>query len=515
MADPATPALIAAPARRDSGIVAAVVAITALAFLSGVTGDFVSWDDDTNFTNNQHFRGLGWAQIRWAFTTLHFGVYQPLAWLALELQFVVGGLSPAVYHLVSWLLHALNAALVFRLLRSLLARASDDASDARRTSWCAAAGALLWALHPLRAEAVAWASCQSYLLATMFALLATLAYLRVADGGRSRPWQWRLATFGLYTAAVLSKAEAVLLPLVWLVLDVYPLGRLGGSAGWFRNARVRRIWAEKLPFLAIAVGGAITAVAARAHENYLASLEMTGVGPRLAHAAAAVWLYLGKTLAPWTLSPFYPRPPELARGLAAPLYAVAAIAAIGVTVLLVRFARRVPALCAAWIAYLVFLLPHAGLVRIGNQLGADRYTYLSSIGFAAAIAGGLGWLARGATQARRRALVGSVAAAALVLAVLAVRQTDVWDSSESLWSFTYERTGAASGHVANNWGAVLIGQRRYAEAVEVLSRAVKLSPRNSKAFHNLGIALSQTGADVAAAGALAEAARLREQAAVR
>ena len=357
-------------------------------------------------------------------------------------------------------------------------------------------------------EAVAWASCQPYLLATTFALLATLAYLRVADRGRSRRW-W-LARCGLYLAAVLSKAEAIPLPLVWLVLDVYPLGRLGGSAGW-SGAPVRRVWAEKLPFLAVAAGAAIAAVAARAHEHQLAEPGDDRRGPRLAHAAAAVWLYLGKTLAPWTLSPFYPRPPELARGLAAPLYAGAALAAIAVTLLLVRFARRVPALCAAWIAYLVFLLPHAGLVRIGNQLGADRYTYLSSIGFAAAIAGGLGWLARRATQARRRALVGSVAAAALVLAVLAVRQTDVWNNSESLWSFTYERSGAASGHVANNWGAVLIGQRRYAEAVEVLSRAVALSPRNSKAFHNLALALSMTGA-TAAATALAEATRLRDQA---
>jgi protein O-mannosyl-transferase len=505
---------IAAPARRDTGILAAVVAVTALVFLSGVTGNFVSWDDDINFTNNEHFRGLGWAQIQWAFTTFHLGVYQPLAWLTLELQFVVGGLSPVIYHLVSWLLHALNAALVYRLLIALLRRSSGDTFDPGRTAWPAAAGALLWALHPLRAEAVAWASCQPYLLATMFALLATLAYLRVAERGRSRRW-W-LATLGLYLAAVLSKAEAIPLPLAWLVLDVYPLQRVGGTAGWFGGPRVRRVWAEKLPFLAVAAGAAVAAVAARAQEHQLASLEMTGVGPRLAHAAPAVWLYLGKTLAPWTLSPYYPRPPELARGLAAPLYAGAASAAIAVTLLLIRFARRVPALCAAWIAYLVFLLPHAGLVRIGNQLGADRYTYLSSIGFAAAIAGGLSWLARGgATQARRRALVGSVAAAALVLAVLAARQTDVWDDSESLWSFTYERSGAASGHVANNWGAVLIGQRRFAEAVEVLSRAVKLSPRNGKAFHNLGIALSQTGADVAAATALAEAARLRGQAAVQ
>jgi hypothetical protein len=512
----ATPAATRAPpAHRDGATVAVVVAITALAFLSAVGGDFLSWDDDVNFTNNQSFRGLGWAQIAWASTTFHLGVYQPLAWLALELQFVVGGASPFVYHLTSWLLHALNAALVYRLCAALVARGSD-APEPRRTSRAAAAAALLWALHPLRVEAVAWASCQPYLLATSFALLATLAHLRAADGpdaGRSRRW-W-LASIGLYAAAVASKAEAIMLPLCWLVLDVYPLRRLGGEAGWWRGAGVRRVWAEKLPLLAIAVGASIAAVAARAHEHHLVGLETTGIGPRLAHAAAAVWLYVGKTLAPWTLSPYYPRPPDLARGLAAPVYAVGAAAAIAVTVVVVRMVRRLPALAAAWIAYLLFLLPHAGLVRIGSQLGSDRYTYLSSIAFAAAVAGGLAWLARVATPARRQAVAAAVAGAVLALGVLAVRQTDVWDDTESLWSHAYERTGAVSGHVANNWGAVLISQKRYAEAVEVLSRAVELSPRNGKAFHNLGIALTATGADTAAAAAFAEETRLRTQAPIR
>ena len=213
---------------------------------------------------------------------------------------------------------------------------------------------------------------------------------------------------------------------------------------------------------------------------------------------------------PWTLSPYYPRPAELARGLAAPATAAAAAGAIAVTVLLVWRARRVPALCAAWITYLVFLLPHTGLVRIGGQLGADRYTYLSSVAFAAAAAGGLAWLARSAVPGsrRRRALAPSLAAVMIVLAVLSVRQTDVWESTETLWAFTYERSGTTSGNVANNWGAVLLQQRRYAEAVPVLSRAVALSPRNAKAFHNLGIALTQTGADAAASAAFAEETRL-------
>ena len=444
----------------------------------------MSWDDDINFTGNPHFRGLGWAQIRWAFTTFHLGVYQPLAWLALELQFVVGGLSPAVYHLVSWLLHALNAALVYRLLivaaraggrrRVRAPTAADAVAGGGGGAAVGAAPAARRRRSPGRpASRTCWRPRSR--CSRRSPICASPTEAARGDGGWPRS--------GLYLAAVLVEGRGASRCRWsgWCWTSTRCGGWAAPRAG-AGGARVRRVWAEKLPFLAVAVGAAIAAVAARAHEHHLASLEMTGVGPRLAHAAAAVWLYLGKTLAPWTLSPFYPRPPELARGLAAPLYAGAAIAAIAVTVLLVCFARRVPALCAAWIAYLVFLLPHAGLVRIGNQLGADRYTYLSSIGFAAAIAGGLGWLARGATQARRRALVGSVAAAALVLAVLAVRQTDVWDNSESLWSFTYERSGAASGHVANNWGAVLLRQRRYAEAVEVLSRAVALSPRNARRF---------------------------------
>jgi hypothetical protein len=483
--------------------ISVVVAATAIVFVSALTGEFVSWDDDVNFTHNPHFQGLGWTQVPWAFTTFHLGVYQPLAWLALAAQFAIGGLSPVIYHVTSWLLHVLNAALVYLLLVALLERASPDGP---RATWPAVAGALLWSLHPLRVEAAAWASCQPYLLATSFALLATLAHLHVAGGGGAR---WWLARLGLYVAAVLSKAEAIPLPLVWLVLDVYPLRRLGTAVGWW-SAGARRVWLEKLPLVAVAAGAAIVAVAARAQGHHLTNLEMAGVGARLAHAALAVWFYLGKTLAPWTLSPYYPRPELLARGLAHPATAGAALAALGVTALIVWQARRVPALCAAWIVYLLFLLPHAGLVRIGNQLGSDRYTYLSSLGFAAAIAAGVQGLARGENApARRRWLTRSVSAVAVVLAVFSVRQIDVWSSSESLWSFAYERSGAVNGHVANNWGAVLIGRRRYAEAVEVLSRAVELSPRNDKAFHNLGVALTATGADRAAATAFAEETRIR------
>jgi len=136
----------------------------------------------------------------------------------------------------------------------------------------------------------------------------------------------------------------------------------------------------------------------------------------------------------------------------------------------------------------------------------------TQLAFAAAAAGGLAWLARSAVPGslRRRVLAPSLAAVMAVLAVLSVRQTDVWESTETLWAFTYERSGTTSGNVANNWGAVLLQQGRYAEAAAVLARAVALSPRNAKAFHNLGIALTHAGADAAAKAAFAEETRLSD-----
>ena len=215
-------------------IVVALAVVAATAFLPALNNGFLAFDDDENFLDNASFRGLGPSQIRWAWTTFLLGVYQPLAWMLLELEYVLAGLNPRGYHLVSIGLHAAVAVALFALIVAILRRCGWPANQAPgreiHLQLAAALAAALFAVHPLRVEVVAWASCQPYLPCALFSILTILAYLRThdepadADGGRRRAWM--MVTLALFTAALLSKAVAVTLPLVLLAIDVYPLCRL-------------------------------------------------------------------------------------------------------------------------------------------------------------------------------------------------------------------------------------------------------------------------------------------------
>src|SRR5262249_42631508 len=230
-----------------------LVLLVVAAFLPVLGNDFVNWDDQVNFLGNPDFRGLGWPQVRWAWTTFLLGVYQPLAWLLLEAQYVVGGPDPRGYHLVSLLLHAANAVALYALTAALLARCRPHIF--LHGPWARALGAglapALFAVHPLRVEAVAWASCQPYLPCALFSMLAVLAYLRAVDEGPSPRWGWLAASLALAAAAMLSKAVALSLPAVLVILDVYPLRRLGGGPGRWLGPSARKVWLEKLPFFAL------------------------------------------------------------------------------------------------------------------------------------------------------------------------------------------------------------------------------------------------------------------------
>jgi hypothetical protein len=203
------------------------------AFAPIVNNGFVGWDDQPNFEENPAFRGLGWPQLHWAWTTRLLGVYQPLSWMLFEAEYALGGLNPRVYHLTSLILLVLNALVLDALVVALLIRCRPE--QYRRHPVAvhagAAAAAALFMAHPLRVEVVAWASCQPYLPCALFLMLAVLAYLRAHPPEGPTRRGWALAALGLYVAAVLSKAVAVPLPLVFLILDVYPLRRLGWGRG--------------------------------------------------------------------------------------------------------------------------------------------------------------------------------------------------------------------------------------------------------------------------------------------
>jgi Flp pilus assembly protein TadD len=511
-------------------------ALAFLAFLPTLQATFVNWDDETSFLTNTAYRGLGWAQLRWMLTTTFLGHWSPLTWMTWNLNYVAGGLDPWGYHLGNLLLHSANVALLWLVARRLLAVGSSAATTSSTVAAGATIAALVWGLHPLRAEAVAWASARRDVLCGLFYLLAVLAYLRgVARGAGIERRCWALS-LGAFAAALSSKTIAMTLPLTLLLLDVYPLRRRG--LGWWILAR------EKLPYAMLAAAAGVVAFVARQEGGNITAYTQYGAGARLALAAYTLWFSWWKSLWPAGLSPMYELPQRVDLSQARFLGALLAVAALTATLVLLR--RRWPAGLAAWAQSVVVLVPISGVVHSGNQLAADRYSYLSGLGFAVLAGAGLVWALRHAAGRPARRWVHPLAwvSAALVVVALGVaarEQAAIWKDSETLWRRAVEvdptcslcesnlgrvvarpgRFADAETHVRRaialrpdrpgpheNMGTITLAQGRYREAEEHFRRAATLHPDRAASRNALGVALASQGRDREAEAEFQEAARL-------
>ncbi|HUG36257.1 MAG TPA: hypothetical protein VML54_04870 [Candidatus Limnocylindrales bacterium] len=399
------------------GLPALVAGLSIAAFLPALGHGFVNWDDALNFVDNPSYRGLGPRQLGWMLTAVHAGHYTPLTWLTLGLDYVLWGMDARGYHLTSVLLHAATAVAFYFVSLRLLRRAATAGPDPRRDTGLrigAAVAALLFAVHPLRAESVAWVTERRDVLSGLFFLSAIGAYLRAVDGDRVRPtWYW--ASVGLGAGAFLSKASTVPLPAVLLLLDVYPLRRLGGAQGW----RVKRVWLEKLPFVAIAVPVTVVAIAALQSLGNTPSFTQMPLTLRAMIAVYGLAFYLLASIVPLDLSPLYQLPITITWFHFALVGAVLGVALV----------RRWPAFTAAVGAYVLILLPVLRLLQGGPQIVADRYSYLACLGWA---------LLAGAVVARpwKHAAAARALAAVWIVALFALtwQQALVWRSSVTLWS---------------------------------------------------------------------------------
>jgi protein O-mannosyl-transferase len=505
---PAPPSSGSPPDWRLRAFALLPVLAASAAFAPAVAGDFVDWDDFDNFLENRAYRGLGWAQVCWAWTTFHVGVYQPLGWMLLGAQYALWGLDPRGYHVVSLLLHAANAAALYAVCVALLSRCRPEGGGER--PWSprrgSALAAALFMAHPQRAEVVAWASCQTYLPCALFALLSVLAYLHAHPEGRPARVGWGVGAFGLFVAALLCKAAAVGLPLVLLILDVYPLRRWGGARG-FSGPEARRAWVEKLPYFALSLVFTVLALEARAHARDLLGVVADQGTPaaRAAQACYGAWFYLAKALWPVGLSAYYPLPATIA--WSDPPFLLAGLLLVGVTAALIAGRRRWPALLAGWISYLAILAPSSGLVRAGGQIAADRYSYLPLMGPVVLAAAGLARLA--AHRGRRRATLGVAAAALAVLVALSWRQCLTWRSSTALWGHALALAADPPPELLNYHGAALGRAGRAEASLDDFRRATLAAPDYAEARRNLGAALVQLGRLDEAEAQLAAAVRLR------
>ena len=440
------------------------VALSLLVFLafSPVLGNgFTNYDDPSYVTaNNQVKEGLSAEGVRWAFSTFHFYNWHPLTWMSHMVDVKLYGLNPAGHHLTSLLIHIANSVLLFLLLHTT--------TGAPGRSACVAA---LFALHPLHVEPVAWVSGRKDVLCTLFMLLALFAYREYARTGK-------VATYVLcallYAAGLMSKGMLVSFPLVLLLLDFWPLGRVrrdpqdaGGTGIVFRGETMRRLVLEKIPLAALAAGSSIV--------TYLAQREsgaMPADGSLLANAANAIWnfaAYILKMLWPAGLAVYYPLAPV------PPWKVVLALTVIGaVSAVAVRAAARFPWLAVGWFWYVVTLFPVAGFVRLGHHAMADRYTYIPLIGlFLVAAWGGAELFER--LRIPKAARAGSAVAVLAACLVLTYQQAGRWHDSVTLFRYALEVT--ENNDLAHkNLGAALAGQGKYVEALQHVTESLRIRP---------------------------------------
>lgn len=462
--------------RAAPAIVAALAVIT---YLPALSAGFVTWDDNRNFLENTAWRGLGLTELRWMWTTAHMGHYIPLTWMSLGLDYVLWGMSPAGYHAVNVTLHAVNAALVYALAKRVFGLAGVAPLEGPRSVVVPSVlAALVFAVHPLRVESVAWITERRDMLSLLWCLGSVLCYLRYVTDERL-PARWYVAALGLFVAAVLSKATSVTLPAALLVLNVYPLRRIGGVAG-YASPSARRVILELVPFGVLSVAAGLLSVVA------LHPPAQLNAGQKLAVSAYSLGFYLWKTVVPIGLAPLYEMPQRV--DVWASRYVLSGMLVVAITGVAWMVRRRMPGVTAAWFAFLLVMLPMLGIVQNGPQIVADRYTY-----HAAPILGllvGAAWARWHHTPGWVR--LGAPACLLLLLGAATWHQTGYWRDSERLWGRVLSVDSTSSiAQIA--MGDLLIAQGRAAEAAEHYGRGVELDPDYAEGHNNLGVALARDG----------------------
>ena len=441
---------------------------------------FISLDDEAYLVLNPRVKaGLSLQGAAWAFGTHLVANWHPLTWISHMADVSLFGMDAGWHHRVNIALHVANTLLLFGVLYAATGRLPESGIVAG-----------LFALHPLHVESVAWIAERKDLLCALFFFLAVGAYVRYAR----RPGAARYLAVALFMAlSLLAKPMSVTLPFVLLLLDVWPLGRLSlpGSAGDDgatdpRNPGVRRILAEKAPLLLLAAGSSAMTFLAQRGGGAVRSLEALSVPDRVANALASYAGYLGKAAWPVSLSVFYPHP---GGSLSAWAVAGSALLLAAVTAATAAQARKRPYLAVGWLWFLGTLVPVIGLIQVGAQGMADRYTYLPLVGIFVMVTWG------GSELAGRLRLPWPAAAAvaAVVLSLLGLqtwRQAGYWRSSDALFTRALEVT-EGNFVACQHLGAVRLREGRTDEALSLLGESVRLEPVNYQSRNLLGMALAR------------------------
>ena len=456
---------------------------------------FVNFDDDVYVSENPRvLAGLTWESVAWTFTTFHGENWYPLTWLSYMADVDLFGPGAAWHHRVNVGLHLANTVLLFMVLRRMTAAV-----------WPSAWAAALFGVHPLHVESVAWIAERKDVLSGLFWMLTMAAYVRYAR----RPSLGRyMAVAGVFALGLMSKPMLVTLPFALVLLDWWPLGRLGPASASPREmaARLGRLVWEKLPLLALsAVSSGVTYLAQTSGGATELVANLT-FGARVANAVVSYGVLMGKTVWPTALGVFYPHP--VSTGTAIPAWQIAASLTllVGVTLVVLRQGRRRPFLAVGWLWFLGTLVPVSGLIQTGAHSTADRFAYLPSIGLFVALAWGVPSLLP-AWRGRQAALAACGAATVLALAAAAHVQTSYWRDSVTLWTRAIAVTDK-NWLALNNLGDTYYRLGQPDKALGYFREALRIRPDYVDALHNLGVCHQALGQQAEAIPYLEKTAQL-------
>ncbi|NOS72461.1 MAG: hypothetical protein HOP33_21380 [Verrucomicrobia bacterium] len=470
-------------------VIAVMLAVaTLLLFLPARHFDFLNWDDLSYVAQNDYVKnGVTTEGIRWAFTESHSGNWHPLTWISHMIDCQLFGLKPMGHHATNILFHSVNAALLLLLLRKLTG-----------SVWRSALVATVFAVHPLRVESVAWVSERKDVLSTFFGLLSLMAYAKYVSGmsqsavrsPKSKVWYG--ATLVLFVLGLMSKPMLVTWPFVLLLLDVWPLKRTTGNTsplpspqsgegdGWQITGKAwRGLVVEKIPFFALAAISCVVTFLAQKQGGAVASIELMSPMARIENAVVAYYKYLTLLVWPADLSPIYTHRQSWETGMV--VIAMAVLAMISGTAWIFR--KRWPFVITGWLWYLGTLVPVIGIIQVGAQAYADRYTYVPMIGLTTALI----WLASALAERFRAPRIVLAFASITIIAALAIRTTQqlpYWQNTETLFRRTLE-LNPNTPQALHGLGGHLMDMGQFEEGKLLLEKAIQLQPAYPEALGSL------------------------------
>jgi protein O-mannosyl-transferase len=486
-----------------------VALLTLIVYLPSLQNAFVQRDDGSYIFENPHIRSIDLAFFKWAFFDFYAANWHPLTWIAHAFDYELWGLTPLGHHLTSVLLHAFNTFLVvflvMKILEAFKARPTNNGLssfiDEKTTLIAAGVTGLLFGLHPVHVESVAWASEKKDLLCASFFLLSLLMYVTLLRDEDSElvssnifaPYIHKsyLAALGFFILALLSKPMAVSLPVVMLILDWFPLARIR-SVKTFFSACI-----EKSPFFILSVVSSVLTIIAQKTGLSMALTYTVPMSSRVLVAAKSLAVYLINILWPVNLLAFYPYPKDVSLLSMKYIFAIALF--VGITIVCLVIQKKQKFWLVAWGYYVITLIPVLGIVQVGGQSMADRYTYLPALGPFLVMGIAAAWLWKKINSFMRWSLIAktvSISFAFLILlslSYLTVKQIGVWKNDVSLWTNVIDNSPEPILQAFTSRSMAFFSLGQFNQAIGDFTSIISLDPRSFPAYFYRGLSFYKTG----------------------